>query len=232
MTAAQILLLHTERGVFACANRCPHEGYPLSEGSLADGCVLTCNWHNWKFDLGSGATLVGGDQLPRYPVRLEAGRVWVDITPPDPELRRQTALARHREGAGGCRPATPGARGCAPGAPRRRSGRGRRHRRCVGCRPLGVRDHARHRRSAGLAAPVRATRHRRRAEVAAVAKSSATSPTMRAPVAPFRCRTARRRGAKRRSSTRSKLKTNQPRAPCCAGRLQPGAHLPTCGRPW
>jgi nitrite reductase/ring-hydroxylating ferredoxin subunit len=89
----QILLLHTERGVFACANRCPHEGYPLSEGSLADDCVLTCNWHNWKFDLVSGATLVGGDQLPRYPVRLEAGRVWLDITPPDPELRRQAALA-------------------------------------------------------------------------------------------------------------------------------------------
>jgi nitrite reductase/ring-hydroxylating ferredoxin subunit len=88
----QILLLHTERGVFACANRCPHEGYPLSEGSLADGCVLTCNWHNWKFDLTSGATLVGGDQLPRYPVRLENGRVWLDVSPPDPELRRQAAL--------------------------------------------------------------------------------------------------------------------------------------------
>ena len=88
----QILLLHTERGVFACANRCPHEGYPLSEGSLADGCVLTCNWHNWKFDLASGATLVGGDQLRRYPVRLEAGRVWLEVSQPDPELRRQAAL--------------------------------------------------------------------------------------------------------------------------------------------
>ena len=56
-TGQQILLLHSERGVFACANRCPHEGYPLSEGSLADGCVLTCNWHNWKFDLAFGTTL-------------------------------------------------------------------------------------------------------------------------------------------------------------------------------
>jgi nitrite reductase/ring-hydroxylating ferredoxin subunit len=89
----QILLLHSERGVFACANRCPHEGYPLSEGSLTDGCVLTCNWHNWKFDLMSGETLVGGDRLRRYPVRLEAGDVWLDVTPPDPEQRRQAALA-------------------------------------------------------------------------------------------------------------------------------------------
>jgi nitrite reductase/ring-hydroxylating ferredoxin subunit len=88
----QILLVHGERGIFACANRCPHEGYPLSEGSLGDGCILTCNWHNWKFDLASGATLVGGDALPRYPVRLDAGRVWLDVTPPDPAARRQKAL--------------------------------------------------------------------------------------------------------------------------------------------
>ena len=89
----QILLLHTERGVFACANRCPHEGYPLSEGSLADGCILTCNWHNWKFDLATGTTLVGGDQLPRFPVRVEAGLVRVDVARPDQVLRRQAALA-------------------------------------------------------------------------------------------------------------------------------------------
>jgi hypothetical protein len=50
----------------------------------------TCNWHNWKFDLTSG-DLVGSDNC-RYPVRLEAGRVWLDVSPPDPELRRQSAL--------------------------------------------------------------------------------------------------------------------------------------------
>lgn len=67
----QVLVLRTPNGVFACANRCPHEGYPLSEGVLTEGHVLTCNWHNWKFDVASGATLVGGDQLRRYPVRLK-----------------------------------------------------------------------------------------------------------------------------------------------------------------
>jgi len=89
----RILLVHSEAGVFACVNRCPHEGYPLSEGTLADGCVLTCNWHNWKFNLASGATLVGGDPLTRYPVRLEGGRVWLDLTPPDPVARREAILA-------------------------------------------------------------------------------------------------------------------------------------------
>ena len=89
----QILLVHSEAGIFACVNRCPHEGYPLSEGTLTDGCVLTCNWHNWKFNLASGATLVGGDRLTRYPVRFEAGRVWLDLSPPNPDTRREEILA-------------------------------------------------------------------------------------------------------------------------------------------
>jgi nitrite reductase/ring-hydroxylating ferredoxin subunit len=89
----QILVLRTQRGIFACTNRCPHEGYPLSEGVLSDGCVLTCNWHNWKFDLASGETLVGGDNLRRFPVRLEAGRILLDLSPPDPASRRGEVLA-------------------------------------------------------------------------------------------------------------------------------------------
>ena len=89
----QILLMQTPRGLFACANRCPHEGYPLSEGVLSDGCVLTCHWHNWKFDLESGETLVGGDRLRRFPIRVEADRVLVDLTPPDPAEQRERILA-------------------------------------------------------------------------------------------------------------------------------------------
>ncbi|MCI0735959.1 MAG: Rieske (2Fe-2S) protein [Beijerinckiaceae bacterium] len=72
----QILPLHNGKDIFACANRCPHEGYPLSEGSL-QGSVLTCNWHNWKFDLATGATLMGGGKLPFFRTKLEAGQILV-----------------------------------------------------------------------------------------------------------------------------------------------------------
>jgi len=89
----QFLVLRTPKGVFACTNHCPHEGYPLSEGVLSDGHVLTCNWHNWKFDLASGETLVGGDQLPQCPVQVRDGRVWLDITPPDRAAIRAKVLA-------------------------------------------------------------------------------------------------------------------------------------------
>ena len=93
----QIAIFASGPEVYACNNRCPHEGYPLSEGTLGEdargrGCLLTCNWHNWKFDLESGETLVGGDNLRRYPVRLADGRVWLDLSDPPDEARAEAAL--------------------------------------------------------------------------------------------------------------------------------------------
>ena len=98
----QIVLFASGPAVYACNNRCPHEGYPLSEGTLSAGtrgqvCLLTCNWHNWKFDLESGETLVGGDNLRRYPVRLEDGKVWLDLGDPPAEARAEAALAGLRD---------------------------------------------------------------------------------------------------------------------------------------
>ncbi len=93
----QIVLFHSDKGVYACNNRCPHEGYPLKEGTLSDGCILTCNWHNWKFDLEGGETLVGGDKLRRYPVELRDGEVWLDLTDPPAEARAAAALEALRD---------------------------------------------------------------------------------------------------------------------------------------
>src|SRR5215813_1167139 len=88
----QIVMTHSEAGVFACVNRCTHEGYPLSEGTLSEGCVLTCNWHNWKFDLASGQTLVGGDTLVRYAAKEEDGQIWIDWAEPDASALTAKAL--------------------------------------------------------------------------------------------------------------------------------------------
>lgn len=93
----QVLLLIDGGRVFACNNRCPHEGYPLSEGTLGPSCTLTCNWHNWKFDLATGETLVGGDRLRQYPVEEREGRLWVDISDPPAEARQARAIANLEE---------------------------------------------------------------------------------------------------------------------------------------
>lgn len=87
----QIALFDTADGIRACDNRCPHEGYPLSEGSVSDGCTLTCNWHNWKFNLDNGENLYGGDRLRTYPVALRADEVWVELSDP-PYAERHAAI--------------------------------------------------------------------------------------------------------------------------------------------
>lgn len=96
LAGKQIALFDTPEGPRACNNRCPHEGYPLSEGSL-DGGILTCNWHNWKFALASGDNLLGGDRLRVYPAELRAGAVWVDVADPPADARRAAALAQLAE---------------------------------------------------------------------------------------------------------------------------------------
>ncbi len=88
----QVLVIAREGRLFAIANRCPHEGYPLSEGSLGPGCVLTCNWHNWKFDLASGAALVGRDPVRTYEVEEHGGEIFIDFRDPPAEECRARAL--------------------------------------------------------------------------------------------------------------------------------------------
>ncbi len=98
----QILLLNTDKGLVACNNRCPHEGFPLSEGTLGENpssksCTLTCNWHNWKFDLESGETLVGGDVLRQYPMSEEDGKIYLDLRDPPAEKQRPQLLSNIRQ---------------------------------------------------------------------------------------------------------------------------------------
>ena len=93
----QIALFDTPSGVYACNNRCPHEGYPLREGDLDDQCILTCNWHNWKFDLQSGRNLYGGEGLRTYPVEVRGDEVWIDLANPPFAERRADILASLRE---------------------------------------------------------------------------------------------------------------------------------------
>ena len=88
----QILLIASGGRIFAIANRCPHEGYPLSEGTLGPDCVLTCNWHNWKFDLRSGEAMVGRDPVRTYVTEIREDEIFVDLSDPPAEASRARAL--------------------------------------------------------------------------------------------------------------------------------------------
>ncbi len=92
LNGKQILLIASGGQTFAIANRCPHEGYPLSEGTEGPNCVLTCNWHNWKFDLKTGAALVGRDPVRTYVVELRNNEIFLDLSEPPAEALKQRAL--------------------------------------------------------------------------------------------------------------------------------------------
>lgn len=84
--ALKLAVFRVGDAVYAVDNACPHEGYPLAQGKLS-GCVLTCNWHNFRFDLRDGRCLVGEEAVRAYPARVVEGRVQVDLAEPDPGPR-------------------------------------------------------------------------------------------------------------------------------------------------
>jgi nitrite reductase (NADH) small subunit len=61
---------------YAFANACPHEGNPLVLGDVA-GSTLTCPFHNWRFDLETGACIAGDAPAERYDAELRGDEVWV-----------------------------------------------------------------------------------------------------------------------------------------------------------
>jgi nitrite reductase/ring-hydroxylating ferredoxin subunit len=64
----------------AVENACPHEGNPLVLGDLAGGS-LTCAFHQWRFDLETGACLHGDRPLTRFAATLEGDQIVVEAAP-------------------------------------------------------------------------------------------------------------------------------------------------------
>lgn len=74
-------------GVSVFDDACPHEGYPLSKGTLVDG-ELVCPWHNFRFAADTGTCRKGDEDAIPKPVRVVDGTIWVDLTPPPLDQQR------------------------------------------------------------------------------------------------------------------------------------------------
>jgi nitrite reductase/ring-hydroxylating ferredoxin subunit len=76
----RVVLARVGDNVYACGEVCVHQGGPLSEGTMS-GSRLACPWHGWQFDVRTGMCLMPtrGGAVPTYPVRIEAGDVWVEV---------------------------------------------------------------------------------------------------------------------------------------------------------
>ena len=74
----KLVVLPVGGDVHAFDNACPHEGNPLVDGEVL-GDVLECAYHGWRFDLGTGACLVGDEPARRYPTELVDGELRIRL---------------------------------------------------------------------------------------------------------------------------------------------------------
>ena len=76
----QLLLVRTGLRIDAIGDRCAHQGGPLHEGELSDGCV-TCPWHGSRFRLTDGSVVQGPTVHPQpaFDVRRQDGRLQVRL---------------------------------------------------------------------------------------------------------------------------------------------------------
>ncbi len=76
----RVIALFKLKGQFyALDGICPHQGGPLGTGAVC-GCVVTCPWHGWQFDVTTGQhqTIPSLEQTG-FPVKVEGDDVFVDL---------------------------------------------------------------------------------------------------------------------------------------------------------
>lgn len=73
-------IYNTEKGFFASDGMCTHEDQNLEDGLVID-CVIECPLHGGRFDICTGKALSApvSVDLKTYPVRVENGRVFVQV---------------------------------------------------------------------------------------------------------------------------------------------------------
>ncbi len=84
----RLVVIRTSKGVFALDNACPHEGYGLATGDLAidesGEPIITCQWHNWKFNATDGTCLRGEESVRSHAVSVDSNNdvsITVEKTP-------------------------------------------------------------------------------------------------------------------------------------------------------
>lgn len=74
-----VAVFRLDEQLFALDGICPHQGGPLAEGAVHDGCI-TCPWHGWQYGLADGKhTISGRDLAETFPIRERDGNVEVQV---------------------------------------------------------------------------------------------------------------------------------------------------------
>ena len=76
----QIIAIFRHGGqLFALDGMCAHQGGPIAEGTVENGCV-TCPWHGWQYELATGIQTINRQPLQQnFPVRLREGAIEIQL---------------------------------------------------------------------------------------------------------------------------------------------------------
>ena len=92
-----IALFRDGANIHALTSTCAHQGGPLGEGRIIDGCV-TCPWHGHQYRPHDGTSPPPyTEKIPTHAVRITNGRVLIDPTPNAPGTPTEPARTHHEE---------------------------------------------------------------------------------------------------------------------------------------
>ena len=74
----RIAVYKFENKLYAIHNVCKHQGGPLGEGKIIDGCI-TCPWHGYQYLPGNGQSPPPfKEKVCTYDVRVEGTKIWLN----------------------------------------------------------------------------------------------------------------------------------------------------------
>ncbi len=72
-----LVISNVEGELYAMDGLCAHQGGPLGKGKLK-GCLLTCPWHGWQYDVATGRQILSQTITQRtYPIRRQNDTIQV-----------------------------------------------------------------------------------------------------------------------------------------------------------
>lgn len=91
-SGASVAIFKHDGKLTAISNVCRHQGGPIGEGKVVDGCV-TCPWHGYQYRPEDGCSPPPyTERLETYDVRLEGERIQVRTTPNELGTQAEAAM--------------------------------------------------------------------------------------------------------------------------------------------
>jgi len=80
VSGQEICVAHTQAGLFAVNNACPHLGDSLSRGTTNYLNEIVCPWHSYRFHLATGEECQGRTKpLRHYPLQVREEGVFISL---------------------------------------------------------------------------------------------------------------------------------------------------------